>query len=465
MARAKIQPVILCGGAGTRLWPLSRHMFPKQLHALTGERSLLQETALRVCDSDRFTSPIVVCNEAHRFAVGAQLADVGITPARIILEPQPKNTAPALTAAALISVEQEGPLFAVPSDHFIAGDGEFYDAVDKAAHLASEGRIATFGVAPSAPETAYGYLVLGEALSEGAFALGSFVEKPREARARALINEGALWNSGMFLYARDVLIEEMTRFAGETVELVKGSIDKGRRDQDFLWLEPAAFGEVRDVSIDYAVMERTQRGAVVPAKFRWSDIGSWEALWSIGAKNADGNVAHGDVRLIDSENCYVRGEDALIACIGVENLVIVESGDAVLVAKRDRVQDLKQLVEDLKRDRRRQQHNHRHVHRPWGHFVTLAEGPGHQVKVLSLKPGAAISLQLHRQRAEHWVVLEGEAEVTLDGKIVRLTAHQSIDVRVGVTHRLRNAGSGVLRVVEVQSGPYLGEDDIERVDR
>ncbi len=464
MTLAKIQPVILCGGAGTRLWPLSRHMFPKQLHALTGERSLLQETALRVSDADRFTAPIVVCNEAHRFAVGSQLAEIGVTPARIILEPQPRNTAPALTAAALISVEQEGPLFAVPSDHFIAGDDEFFNAVDRAARVARSGRIATFGVPPIAPETGYGYLVSGEKIEEGVFGLGAFVEKPREARARALINEGALWNSGMFLYARDVLIAEMTRYEPTVVELVKGSIDKARRDQDFLWLEQAAFSEVRGISIDYAVMERTQLGAVVPSQFRWSDIGSWEALWSIGEKNENGNVAHGDVRLIDSRNCYVRGEDALIAAIGVEDLVIVESGDAVLVARRDRVQDLKQLVEDLKRDRRRQQHNHRHVHRSWGHFVTLAEGPGHQVKVLTLKPGAAISLQLHRQRAEHWVVLEGEAEVTLDDRTVSLTAHQTIDVPIGVTHRLRNAGPSVLRVVEVQSGPYLGEDDIERVD-
>jgi mannose-1-phosphate guanylyltransferase / mannose-6-phosphate isomerase len=465
MALAKIQPVILCGGAGTRLWPLSRHMFPKQLHALTGERSLLQETALRVSDASRFTAPIVVCNEVHRFAVGAQLSEVGITPARIILEPQPKNTAPALVAAALISVEQEGPLFAVPSDHFIAGDAEFFDAVDRASRVVKEGRIATFGVPPSGPETGYGYLVSGEKLSEGVFALGSFVEKPREPRARALINEGALWNSGMFLYGRDVLLEEIARFEPSMIEFVKGSIEKGRRDQDFLWLDSAAFGEVRGNSIDYAVMERTKRGAVVPAQFRWSDIGSWEALWSIAEKTEHGNVAHGDVRLIDSKNCYVRGEDALIAAIGVEDLVIVESGDAVLVAKRDRVQDLKQLVEDLKRDRRRQQHNHRHVHRSWGHFVTLAEGPGHQVKVLTLKPGAAISLQVHRQRAEHWVVLEGEAEVTLNDKIIHLEAHQAIDVPVGATHRLRNSGPSVLRVVEIQSGLYLGEDDIERVDR
>ncbi|MBI1210137.1 MAG: mannose-1-phosphate guanylyltransferase/mannose-6-phosphate isomerase [Alphaproteobacteria bacterium] len=464
MAGVKIQPIILCGGAGTRLWPLSRHMFPKQLHALTGERSLLQETALRVSDADRFTAPIIVCNEVHRFAVGAQLAEVGITPARIILEPQPKNTAPALVAAALISVEQEGPLFAVPSDHFISGDAEFFDAVDRAAGAARDGRIATFGIPPSKPETGYGYLVAGEKLGDGTFALAGFIEKPREPRARALINEGAFWNSGMFLYNRDVLLEEIGRFEPSMIEHVKGSIERGRRDQDFLWLEPAAFGELRGNSIDYAVMERTQRGAIVPAAFRWSDIGSWEALWSIGEKSEQGNVAHGDVRLIDSKNCYVRGEDALIAAIGVEDLVIVESGDAVLVARRDRVQDLKQLVADLKRDRRREHHNHRHVHRPWGHFVTLTEGPGHQVKVLTLKPGAAISLQIHRQRAEHWVVLEGEAEVTLNGRIVNLRAHEAIDVPIGATHRLRNAGSSVLRVVEVQSGPYLGEDDIERVE-
>jgi len=464
MAAAKIQPVILCGGAGTRLWPLSRHMFPKQLHALTGERSLLQETALRVSNADRFTAPIVVCNEVHRFAVGAQLAEVGVTPTRIILEPEPRNTAPALTAAALVSVEHEGPLFAVPSDHFIAGDDEFFDAVERACGVVRSGRIATFGVRPSAPETGYGYLVSGEKLEGNVFALGSFVEKPREARARALISAGALWNSGMFLYGRDVLIEELMHYEPAMVELVKGSIDKARRDQDFLWLDPAAFGEVRAISIDYAVMERTKRGAIVPAQFRWSDIGSWEALWSIGEKSEHGNVTHGDVRLMDARNCYVRGEDALIAAIGVEDLVIVESGDAVLVAKRDRVQDLKQLVEDLKRDRRRQQHNHRQVHRVWGHFVTLAEGPGHQVKVLTLKVGAAISLQLHRQRAEHWVVLEGEAEVTLNDKTMRLTTHQAVDVPVGAIHKLRNAGPSVLRVVEVQSGPYLGEDDIERLD-
>lgn len=465
MAAAKIQPVILCGGAGTRLWPLSRHMFPKQLHALTGERSLLQETALRVSDSERFMAPIVVCNEVHRFAVGAQLTEVGISPARIILEPQPKNTAPALIAAALISVESQGPLFAMPSDHFISGDAEFFDAIDRGRQAVEAGRIATFGVQPSKPETGYGYLVSGEKLSEGVFALGNFIEKPREPRAKALISEGAFWNSGMFLYNRDVLLDEITRLEPAMVEHVKRSIEHGRRDQDFLWLDEAAFGEIRGISIDFAVMERTRLGAVVPTSFRWSDIGSWEALWSIGEKSEHGNVAHGDVRLIDSKNCYVRGEDALIAAIGVEDLVIVESGDAVLVARRDRVQDLKQLVEDLKRDRRRQQHNHRQVHRPWGHFVTLADGPGHQVKVLTLKPGAAISLQVHRQRAEHWVVLEGEAEVELNGSIVHLAAHQAIDVPIGATHRLRNSGGSVLRVVEVQSGPYLGEDDIERVDR
>lgn len=460
----KIQPVILCGGAGTRLWPLSRHMFPKQLHALTGERSLLQETALRVSDPERFSAPIVICNDVHRFAVGAQLAEVGITPARIILEPQGRNTAPALTAAALISVETEGPLFAVPSDHFIDGLEEFAAAISTGAIAAADGRIVTFGISPTGPETGYGYLVRGNDLAENIFTLNGFVEKPRQPRAKALINEGAMWNSGMFLFARDTLIEEMRHHAPTIVEAVQGAVERARADADFLWLEPAAFAEAPAISIDYAVMERTKRGAIVPASFRWSDIGSWDALYSIGEKSEHGNVEQGDVRLVDAKNCYVRGEDALIAAIGVEDLVIVESGDAVLVAKRDRVQDLKQLVEDLKRDRRRQQHNHRQVHRHWGHFVTLAEGPGHQVKMLTVKPGAALSLQRHRQRAEHWVVLEGEAEVTLGDKTLKLQAHANVDVPVGAMHQLRNAGTVPLRIVEIQSGPYLGEDDIERFE-
>ncbi len=463
-----LTPVILCGGSGTRLWPLSRLLLPKQFLPLASARTLLQETALRLAGLN--TAPAVLVSHAeHRFLVAEQLREAGVTPAGHLLEPEARNTAPAVAAAALWLSQQDpdATLLVLPSDHVIQETSRFHDAVQRAAQLAARGRLVTFGIVPTAPSTGYGYVRRGAADKDvaGAFSVAEFVEKPDAARARAFLADGSYyWNSGMFVFTARRYLEELRRFRPDILSSVETAVREAARDLDFLRLDAKAFGSCPAESVDYAVMERTREASVVAADFGWSDIGSWSALWELDPKDAQGNSVRGDVYLDGAAGCYVRAEDRLVAALGVRDLVIVETDDAVLVAHKDRAQDVKQAVEHLKRSRREEHVSHRRVYRPWGYYESIGEGGAYQVKRLMLKPGARISLQRHRRRAEHWVVVAGRAKVTRGGEETVLGPNQSTYIPLGAKHRLENVGTEPLVVIEVQSGDYFGEDDIERFD-
>lgn len=470
MARdGMIAPVILSGGVGTRLWPLSRALYPKQLMALTGDDSLLQDTAARVMDPARFTPPLVICNDEHRFLVAEQLTRNGHAPGRIILEPVGRNTAPAACIAAL-QVAAETPercVLLLPSDHAIANRAAFLAAVTAAQQAAEAGWLVTFGITPARPETGYGYIKQGDALAgmTGCHAVERFVEKPDEATAEAYLAEGGYyWNSGMFLFRADRMLEEMERHQPAVLAACRKALGAGQSDLDFLRLDAERFGESPSISIDYAVMEKTDRAAVVPADMAWSDVGSWQALWELEERDADGNALQGDVLAIDSRNTYLRSDHRLVAAIGVENLTVVATKDAVLVCPQDRTQDIRLIVDALKESERSERLHHPQVFRPWGSYETIDGGEGFQAKRLIVNPGASISLQRHRHRAEHWVVVRGVAEVTRDREIFTLERNQSAFIPLGAIHRLRNPGDEPLHIVEVQSGDYLGEDDIERFE-
>lgn len=461
-----IYPVILSGGVGSRLWPVSRSLYPKQLLPLVSARAMLVETALRV-NSGPFAAPIVVSNEEHRFIIAQQMRDAGLAPLAHLLEPVGRDTGPAVAAAAAFVAARapEGLVLVLPADHHIRDVGAFQAAIARGADLARAGKLVTFGIVPTGPETGYGYIRRGEVLGEGAFAVDRFVEKPDLATAETYLAEGGYdWNAGIFLFRADRILEEMrvycpaiARFAGEAVR-------RGARDLDFLRLEDQSFAACPSLSIDYAVMEQTGDAAVIPVEMGWSDIGSWSALWEIGEKDASGNVLTGDVLAEETRDCFVRAETGLVATLGVENLVIVETGDVLFVATRDRVQDVKKLVEQLAAAGRTEHEAHNRVHRPWGYYETLNEGDRHQVKHLMVYPGAALSLQLHHRRAEHWVVVRGTARVTVGEETRMLVENQSTYISVGTKHRLENPGPDPLSIIEVQSGDYLGEDDIVRFD-
>ena len=477
----RIQPVILCGGSGTRLWPLSREQHPKQLLALNGDSlSLLQHTARRL---DGLTisaaPPIVLCNEDHRFMVADQLRAVGAQPAAIMLEPVGKGTAPALTLAALHALADDDPvLMVMPSDHVIAGREAFHHAVLRAAALAAEGCIVSFGVPPASAETGYGYIRAGEELHPGrtpaAYSVSSFVEKPDAETARRYVEAGTyLWNGGMYLVRSSVWIEALARLRPEMLGACELAHAQGVRDGDFYRVDPHAFAECPADSIDYAVMERlgAQRArnggpaaAVVSLAAEWSDVGAWDALWNIGAKDGDGNVVSGDVCAVDTRGALVIAQHRLVACVGLEDVVVVETSDAVMVARRDRAQDVKKVVARLKSEARPECLNHRKVFRPWGSYDGLDSGERFQVKRIIVNPGAALSLQLHYHRAEHWVVVRGTARVTRGDEVFLLTENQSTYIPLGVKHRLENPGHLPLEIIEVQSGAYLGEDDIVRFE-
>lgn len=466
--RGPIHPVILSGGAGSRLWPLSRSLYPKQLLPLASEQSMVQETALRV-KSAAFAPPLVICNVEHRFIIAEQLRAIGIAPSRLLIEPMARNTAPAAAAAALsLAAGGEDPLMLVlPSDHVIADREAFLAAVELAARAAAGGALVTFGIAPDRPETGYGYVRRGDPLSGtvGCFAVSKFVEKPDRQTAEAYIADGSYaWNSGMFLFSARRYLEELERFEPAMLAACRRALAEGRDDLDFFRLGEAAFGACAAKSIDYAVMERTAHAAVVPADLGWNDIGSWSALWEIGAKDADGNTLQGDVVTRDVTGSYIRADGLLVAALGLENAVIVVTDDAVLATTRDRAQDVRLLVEDLKRRKRSEPDSHTTVYRPWGHYRTVDVGPAFQVKHLMVKPGAKLSLQLHNRRAEHWVVVSGTARVTRGDEVQTLGENQSTYIPLGTKHRLENPGDVPLRVIEVQSGSYLGEDDIVRFD-
>ncbi|MDH5219718.1 MAG: mannose-1-phosphate guanylyltransferase/mannose-6-phosphate isomerase [Betaproteobacteria bacterium] len=464
---ASVVPVILCGGAGSRLWPMSRRLLPKQFLPLVTERTLLQDTALRARGVAGAGAPIVVTNAEHRFLVGDQLAELGIVPAAVLLEPVGRNTAPAVAAAALFAMraDPEAVLLVQPADHRIGDERAFQAAVGEAVQQARRGFLVTFGIPPTEPATGYGYIEAGEPLGAAAFRVRRFVEKPPLERAQAFLAQGGFyWNSGMFVFQAKRYLEELGRARPEILAAARTAIERAAQDLDFLRLDAKAFAASPADSVDYAVMERTEAGAMVRADMHWSDVGSWDALWEAGDKDSAGNVSRGDVALGDARGCYVLAADRHISLLGARDLVVVETDDAVLVAARDRAQDVKEIVERLDRAQRTEHVSHTRVHRPWGYYEGVDAGPGFQVKRLMVKPGHRISLQRHRRRAEHWVVVSGLARVTRNDEVIELQPNQSTYIPVGMRHRLENAGAEPLLIVEVQSGDYLGEDDIERFE-
>jgi len=463
-----ILPVILSGGSGTRLWPLSRETYPKQFLKLTGERSLIQETAQRVPPAAGFLPPLVIANESHRFLVSEQLAEIGVGSPRIVLEPVGRNSAPAVAIAALIAAEAdpETIVLVLAADAHIADAAGFRDAIHKAAVAARLGRIVTLGMDPTRPETGYGYIRKGAAVAgaPGVSEVAAFVEKPDRPRAEALLAEGCLWNAGLFLFTARTMLDELEAFAPDVLEAARDALEVRGGDLEFIRLGESAFRRAPSISIDYAVMEKTKRAAVLPAQVGWSDVGAWDALLDILPTDRAGNVAVGDVHLIDTERSYVRSDENLTVLIGLSDVVVVNTGDAVLVASRDRAQDVKLAVDALKKAGRPEAREHRRMYRPWGFYEGLIQGERFQVKRIVVRPGARLSLQKHFHRAEHWVVVNGTAQVVRDGEMLLLRENESVYLPLGAVHRLENPGKIPLTLIEVQSGAYLGEDDIVRLE-
>ncbi|MGH8494713.1 MAG: mannose-1-phosphate guanylyltransferase/mannose-6-phosphate isomerase [Gammaproteobacteria bacterium] len=460
-------PVILSGGAGTRLWPLSRELYPKQLLPLVGPRTMLQDTLHRLEGVEGLAAPIVVCNENHRFLVAEQLRKIGIDEARIVLEPAVRNTAPAVAVAALVATASEGDdplLLVLPADHVIRDVAAFHDAIGVAASEAQAGKLVTFGVKPRAAETGFGYI---KARLDGAASgtVEEFVEKPDAETARGYLESGSyLWNSGMFLFGASRYLEELGQFAPHMFEGCRRAVAGAKEDLDFLRLESAAFESVEADSIDYAIMEKADNVVVVALDAGWSDVGSWDSLHEASAMDAQRNVVVGDVLAEDCRNSYLHSTSRLVAAVGLENHVVVETKDAVMVAPRARAQEVKALVERLKRDERYETALHRQVFRPWGSYDSIDRGERFQVKRLIVNPGAVLSLQMHHHRAEHWVVVAGTARVTRNDEVFLLEENESTYIPIGTTHRIENPGKLPLHIIEVQSGSYFGEDDIVRFE-
>lgn len=461
-----ILPVIMAGGSGTRLWPMSRSLFPKQFLSLTGERSMLQSTCDRL-EGLEISAPMIICGEDHRFTVAEQLrTDPRCQGSQIVLEPCGKNTAPAVALAALTAVsEGDDPILLVlAADHVIEDEAAFQASVMQASRLAEVGELATFGIVPTAPETGYGYIRQGEAL-EGAFRVAEFVEKPELKLAEKYLSDGSyLWNSGMFMFKASRYLEELRQFRPDILTACELAIGSAKRDSDFLRPDANAFNDCPSESIDYAVMENTTSAVVVPVQCGWSDVGSWSALWDISEKSADGNAVFGDVITEDTSNCYLRSDSKLIAAIGLSDVVVVESDDAIMISSRDRVQDVKKVVERLKQDERSEAQLHRKVYRPWGYYDSIDQGKRFQVKRIVVSPGQQLSLQMHHHRAEHWIVVSGTARVTRGEDVFLVGENESTYIPLGTLHRLENPGAIELEMIEVQSGSYLGEDDIVRFE-
>ncbi|WP_058833875.1 mannose-1-phosphate guanylyltransferase/mannose-6-phosphate isomerase [Luteimonas abyssi] len=458
-----ILPVILSGGSGTRLWPLSREAYPKQFLPLVGEQTMLQATWRRVAPIAG-AAPIVVANAEHRFMAAEQLRECDATPAALILEPVGRNTAPAIAIAALQAqaLHDDALLLVLPSDHVVRDEAAFHAAVHEAAAAAGADKLVTFGIVPAAPETGYGYIKA--AGGEGVRAVEQFVEKPDLATAQGYVASGDYyWNSGMFLFKASRYLEELRTLNPAMLAACEKALEGAARDADFIRLDAKAFAASPSDSIDYAVMEKTRDAAVVPLDAGWSDVGSWSALWEVSDKDAAGNAHHGDVIAVDCKDTYAYGS-RLIAMVGLDNVVVVETDDAVMVGHRDRVQEVKDVVARIKRDGRSEAAAHRKVYRPWGAYDSIDNGARFQVKRITVKPGATLSLQMHHHRAEHWIVVSGTAEVTRSDEVILLTENQSTYIPLGVTHRLRNPGKLPLELIEVQSGSYLGEDDIVRFE-
>jgi mannose-1-phosphate guanylyltransferase/mannose-6-phosphate isomerase len=468
-----LTPVILSGGAGTRLWPLSRELYPKQLLALTGERTMLQQTALRLSGLGS-APPVVVCNEAHRFLVAEQLRQLHIEPKAVVLEPVGRNTAPDIALAALAAVNLSGgaaaddpELLVLPADHVIKDVAAFQRAVRLALPAVQQGKLVTFGIVPDAPETGYGYIQRGAATAadSGVYKIARFVEKPSLERAQQFLQSGDhLWNSGMFMFRARRYLEELERFAPQIAHATRSAFESAKTDLDFIRVDAKTFESCPGDSIDYAVMEKTSDAVVVPLDAGWSDVGSWSALHEACEPDGHGNVARGDVIAEDSSGSYLYSESRLVAAVGLKDHVVVETKDAVLVAPKARVQDVKKLVSRLKEAGRYEHSLHREVFRPWGSYDSIENGERFQVKRLKVKPGATLSLQMHHHRAEHWIVVSGTARITRGEEVFLLEENQSTYIPIGVRHRIENPGMIPLHIIEVQSGSYLGEDDIVRFD-
>ena len=463
-----VVPVILSGGSGTRLWPVSRESFPKQFWGLLNhDRSMIVETALRG-RGPGFAAPMVVCNNEHRFLVAEQMRDAGFTDPRIVLEPVGRNSAPAVAVAALLvaQADPQAVIWVMPADAAVTDLDALHAILAKAVEGARAGRIVTLGMKPSGPETGYGYMELGEALPglSGVHAVARFVEKPEAAEAAALVARGALWNAGMFLFTAETMLEELQLHAPDVLAACRRALEAASHDLDFIRLDPAAFAACPSISIDYAVAERTARIAAVPADLRWSDVGSWNALWELGEKDAAGNVTVGDVLLEGATHCYARSDGILTAVVGLKDAVVVVTEDAVLAMHRDRAQDVKKVVDRLRAASRHEAVAHNRAYRPWGFYESLISGERFQVKRIVVTPGHKLSLQKHFHRAEHWVVVNGTAIVTRDGEEVMVRENESIYLPLGTVHRMFNPGRIPLTLIEVQSGAYLGEDDIVRFE-
>jgi mannose-1-phosphate guanylyltransferase/mannose-6-phosphate isomerase len=466
-----LTPVILSGGAGTRLWPLSRELYPKQLLPLIGERTMLQQTVARL-EGLAMSAPVIVCNEAHRFLVSEQLRQIRIVPRATILEPFGRNTAPAIALAAHAALKGLGAdanavepvLLVLPADHVIRDVPAFHRAVRIGQAAADAGKLATFGVVASGPETGYGYIQRGASL-DGAFAIARFVEKPAPEVAREFVTSGDYyWNSGMFMFRARRYLHELERFAPEMARICESAFRTAKSDLDFTRIDAATFEACPGDSIDYAVMEKTADAVVVPLDAGWSDVGSWSSLHEASDADAHGNVAHGDVISEDTHGSYLHSESRLVAAVGLTDHVVIETKDAVLVAPKSRVQDVKKLVLQLKVKGRYEHSLHREVFRPWGSYDSIENGARFQVKRLKVKPGATLSLQMHHHRAEHWVVVAGTARITRGDEVFLLEENQSTYIPIGVKHRIENPGMIPLEIIEVQSGSYLGEDDIVRFE-
>ncbi|CAA0118106.1 mannose-1-phosphate guanylyltransferase/mannose-6-phosphate isomerase [Zhongshania aliphaticivorans] len=462
-----MRAVIMAGGSGSRLWPSSRGLFPKQFLSIAGDSTMLQATLARV--EGLSTSTSVICNEEHRFVVAQQAQEFGAALTSIILEPVGRNTAPAIALAAfdaLDSSDGAAPLLLVmAADHVIDDVAAFHTAVEVAKAQAEAGKVVTFGIVPESAHTGYGYIQRGAESGNGAYAVSRFVEKPGADTAQSYLNDGGYyWNSGMFLVAADVYLAELKAFRPDIYDACEKAYLGKSRDVDFLRIDAEAFKACPDESIDYAVMEKTDKAVVVPLSAGWSDVGAWSSLWEIGDQDASGNVSSGDVLSHNTSNSYIRAEHRLVATVGLDNVVVVETNDAVLVAAKDQVQDVKKIVESLKAQDRSEVSQHRHVYRPWGVYDSIDNGERYQVKRITVKPGAKLSVQMHHHRAEHWIVVSGIAKVTNGDKELMLTENQSTYIPVGVVHALENPGKIPLELIEVQSGSYLGEDDIVRFE-
>jgi mannose-1-phosphate guanylyltransferase/mannose-1-phosphate guanylyltransferase/mannose-6-phosphate isomerase len=464
-----IIPVILAGGSGTRLWPLSRQLYPKQLIDLYNENTMLQDTVLRLENIESTGSPIVVCNEEHRFMTAEQLRKIRTDPGTIMLEPVGKNTAPAIAAAALkaLETEQDPVLLVLPADHVVVETGNFREAVMTGLEYAESDYLITFGIIPDSPETGYGYIKKGMETESGTNAakIEQFVEKPDLETARSYVESGQYcWNSGMFMFKACAIVRELEKFAPAIINHCRMAMESGSEDLDFFRLDREEFEKVPSDSIDYAVMEKTDNGIVIPLDAGWTDLGSFDALWHAGRKDENSNVIKGDVVVHDVKSSYVNSESRLVAAVGLENFVVVETKDAVLVSPRDRVQEVKKIVAMLKQAKRQETVIHSRVYRPWGSYETIDIEPRFQVKRITVKPGAKLSLQKHFHRAEHWTVVSGSAIVTRGKEQILLKEDESTYIPLGMLHRLENPGKIPLELIEVQSGSYLGEDDIVRFD-